>query len=429
MTPVLLYATVFAVKHHPGSFTKNFAWGTTGLKRLHEAIRAGYRNELSSVSRDAFRRDCGINPPLDLIPINFFLHNLDGQLSVDELVRQAVLYPHSHNFDLLALFTFHLNCAGRGRDPRSRKEIQSRPAMWANEFVRDRLWVNGRWQASSLTEESLDRFLLEHLDATVNTRTKCLTNYRKLFELCRLIPTSSYTIRLTSDEWILPALFVAWDREILGKGVDNTDHLLKLVDSSELYKLLGITRDYALEQATHFVNIYRSIGFVNRLTEGAATTSSAVPGYFLTKPESTEEVKLDWLHQEGTDKAIERQRVERMEQKRDRRKSAAIKRIYNNECQFCGVCLKVSDSQYYSEAAHIRAVGKPHDGPDLMRNMLVLCPNHHLQFDRGILRLEKVGDSYRIRSREVGDPLEGKTLTLRHEIDDIFVEYHFKSFE
>lgn len=426
---MLLYATVFAVKHHPGSFTKNFAWGSAGLKRLHEAIRAGFRNELSSVSRDAFRRDCGINDPLDLIPINFFLHNLDGQLSVDELVRQAVLYPHSRTFDLLALFTFHLNSAGRGRDPRSRKEIQSRPAMWANEFVRDRLWVNGRWQASSLTEDSLDRFLIEHLDATDQSRTKCLTNYRKLFELCRLIPTSSYTIRLPTDEWILPALFVAWDRHILDTDVDNTDRLLDLIDSQELYKLLGSTRDYVLDQATHFVNIYRSIGFVGRFTDGAAITSSGVPGYSLTDPESTEETKLDWLNQEGTDKAVERQRVERMEQKRDRRKSAAIKRIYNNECQFCGICLQVSDSQYYSEAAHIQAVGKPHDGPDLMKNMLVLCPNHHLQFDRGILRLEKAGKTYRIRSRQAGDPLDGRILELRHQIDDVFVEYHFNSFE
>lgn len=426
---MVLYATVFAVKHRPGSFTKNFAWGTTGLKRLHEAIRAGFRNELSPVSRTAFRRDCGINDPLELIPVNFFLHNRDGQLSVDELVRQAVLYPHSRTFDLLALFTFHLNNAGRGRDPQSGKEIQSRPAMWANEFVRDRLWINGRWHTSALTEEALDRFLLKRLESTKTSRTKCLTNYRKLFELCRLVPASGYTINLPNDQWVLPALFAAWDREILNSGDDNTDRLLEVFHSEELYKLLGQTRDYALEQATHFVNVYRSMGCVNRLKEGAAITSTAVPSYPLTKPESTEEKKLDWLNQEGLDKTIERQRVERMEQIRDRRKSVSIKRIYDNECQFCGICLQVSDGQYYSEAAHIQAVGEPHNGPDLMKNMLVLCPNHHLQFDRGVLRLEKAGETYRIRSRQVGDPLEGKALKLRHEIDKKFVEYHFNWFK
>lgn len=350
-------------------------------------------------------------------------------MSVDELVRQAILYPHSTQFDFIALFVFHFSRVGRGRDVQSHKKIQSRPAMWANEFVRDHLWVNGRWQASALIGKTLDRFLLKRLDATETSRKKCLTNYRKLFELCHLIPPSSYTINLTTHEWMLPALFVAWDREILDTGVNDSDHLLALLDSEELYKLLGTTRDYTLEQATHFVNVYKSIGQVSRFAKGAAPASIGPPGYSLTEPELSEERRLDWLDQEGLDKAVERRLVERAEQMRDRRKSAAIKRLYNNECQFCGTKLKVSASQYYSEAAHIRALGKPHNGPDTVKNMLVLCPNHHLQFDRGILRLEKVLDTYRIRSSQPRDPLEGKVLELRHEIDDLFVKYHFTSFE
>ena len=31
--------------------------------------------------------------------------------------------------------------------------------------------------------------------------------------------------------------------------------------------------------------------------------------------------------------------------------------------------------------AHIQALGRPHDGPDDLRNLLCLCPNHHAQFD------------------------------------------------
>ena len=37
----------------------------------------------------------------------------------------------------------------------------------------------------------------------------------------------------------------------------------------------------------------------------------------------------------------------------------------------------------YAEAAHIRALGRPHDGPDTPDNMLCLCPNHHVLFDLG----------------------------------------------
>ena len=31
--------------------------------------------------------------------------------------------------------------------------------------------------------------------------------------------------------------------------------------------------------------------------------------------------------------------------------------------------------------AHIQGLGRPHNGPDIIENMLCLCPNHHDQFD------------------------------------------------
>ena len=37
----------------------------------------------------------------------------------------------------------------------------------------------------------------------------------------------------------------------------------------------------------------------------------------------------------------------------------------------------------YAEAAHIVPLGRPHDGPDTDDNILCLCPNHYVQFDKG----------------------------------------------
>jgi predicted restriction endonuclease len=76
----------------------------------------------------------------------------------------------------------------------------------------------------------------------------------------------------------------------------------------------------------------------------------------------------------------------------------------------------------------IKPLGNPHDGPDKASNMLVLCPNHHLQFDRGVLRIRKVGTDYRIRSKAAGDPLDGKTITLKHALDDDCVKWHHNWF-
>jgi putative restriction endonuclease len=36
----------------------------------------------------------------------------------------------------------------------------------------------------------------------------------------------------------------------------------------------------------------------------------------------------------------------------------------------------------------LKPLGSPHYGPDKVANILVLCPNHHIMFDRGALRIE-----------------------------------------
>ena len=54
---------------------------------------------------------------------------------------------------------------------------------------------------------------------------------------------------------------------------------------------------------------------------------------------------------------------------------------YNHHCQVCDETL-ITPTGYYSEGAHIIPLGSPHNGPDVESNILCLCPNHHLLFDR-----------------------------------------------
>lgn len=60
-----------------------------------------------------------------------------------------------------------------------------------------------------------------------------------------------------------------------------------------------------------------------------------------------------------------------------------MKRRYSNLCQVCGTTVRLGQEQNYSEAHHLRPLGSPHDGPDVPGNIIVLCPNHHVMFDRG----------------------------------------------
>lgn len=72
---------------------------------------------------------------------------------------------------------------------------------------------------------------------------------------------------------------------------------------------------------------------------------------------------------------------------RDTNVTCRIKEIYDFCCQVCGVRLETSQG-YYAEAAHIRPLGRPHNGPDTLDNVLCLCPNHHVLFDRGALTID-----------------------------------------
>ncbi|WP_407287015.1 YDG/SRA domain-containing protein [Streptomyces sp. BP-8] len=73
---------------------------------------------------------------------------------------------------------------------------------------------------------------------------------------------------------------------------------------------------------------------------------------------------------------------------RDSKVVRKVKDMYDDACQVCGIRLVVSpDGKAISQAAHIQALGKPHNGPDTVGNVLCLCPNCHALFDRGALQL------------------------------------------
>lgn len=67
---------------------------------------------------------------------------------------------------------------------------------------------------------------------------------------------------------------------------------------------------------------------------------------------------------------------------RDTVLSGQIKILYDFTCQVCGTRL-LGPAGPYAEAAHVRPLGRPHNGPDTADNLICLCPNHHYLFDVG----------------------------------------------
>jgi putative restriction endonuclease len=67
--------------------------------------------------------------------------------------------------------------------------------------------------------------------------------------------------------------------------------------------------------------------------------------------------------------------------KRDNKSIVELKILRNFKCQICGFTILKKDNSHYIEAAHITE--KRHKGPETPDNILILCPNHHKEFDLG----------------------------------------------
>jgi putative restriction endonuclease len=76
-------------------------------------------------------------------------------------------------------------------------------------------------------------------------------------------------------------------------------------------------------------------------------------------------------------------RVESVVQRivRNTEMSGRVKAANRYKCQVCGIVLETRTGPY-AEGAHIRPIGTPHNGPDTEDNLLCLCPNDHVLFDR-----------------------------------------------
>ncbi len=104
---------------------------------------------------------------------------------------------------------------------------------------------------------------------------------------------------------------------------------------------------------------------------------------------------------------------------RDSKLGRQLKKLYDYKCQVCELQIN-TEAGYYAEAAHIKPVGAPHSGPDLLENLLCLCPNHHLMFDKGVFCLDD-------RFNLIG--IDGKLhLNSKHNISKEFVSYHRSMF-
>ncbi len=95
---------------------------------------------------------------------------------------------------------------------------------------------------------------------------------------------------------------------------------------------------------------------------------------------------------------------------RDTKLARQLKMLHSNKCQICGDRIEIENNKFYSEAHHIKPLGKPHNGPDVPGNIIVLCPNHHVMLDYGVIKLKFTEIKHHVK----------------HKTDTMYIDYHNK---
>ncbi|MED0680266.1 HNH endonuclease [Aneurinibacillus thermoaerophilus] len=103
---------------------------------------------------------------------------------------------------------------------------------------------------------------------------------------------------------------------------------------------------------------------------------------------------------------------------RDTRIVEELKQQYNYKCMICNTAL-TGISNPIVEVHHLIPLGRPHNGPDVKENMIVLCPNHHAQFDAGVLA---IGPSFEIY--DINGVVYEQRAQVLHYISKNSIQYH-----
>ena len=411
----------------PGSFSKNFSWGRAdggdGLAQLQRAIAVGFEGRVRPASRDTFRQRVRALQLPDLIPANFFLFNFieDGinHLAVDELVLQALTLPHSPIFDRLAVFALNLSIAGVWQGARP---FQRYPALWAKHYITEVVHADGVWRPDLINADSIESFFLTRMQFESDRPRKFATNLNDIYRRANIASLRSGL----KEAWWGHAVFLALDRILMDQGVvelPSEAQLLDRLDGVGFWQLTAVPKDEGHVAVAELLTLYRDVGGPARFDlneiEAAAST---IGGSKNQKP------AILAATQSATDMLpVARIFVQAQRQSRNRQHVLFVKQIYDHRCAICDRALLLGDRRQYSEAGHVRPVGKPFDGPDHSSNMLVFCPNHHKSFDHGALTLvSEGGANFRVNSL-VGDAeVHNRSFVaeISHGLNPDFVDWH-----
>jgi 5-methylcytosine-specific restriction protein A len=123
----------------------------------------------------------------------------------------------------------------------------------------------------------------------------------------------------------------------------------------------------------------------------------------------------------GGQTTAEKRKVTTTRTERDSAVVNTLKELYENTCQVCGQRRLKNQDEGYSNVHHLKPLAD--DGPDVPGNVVVVCPNHHADFENGMLTVDP--ETLEI-DHEYESEVSGSELLLEgeHEVESEYLEYH-----
>jgi len=111
--------------------------------------------------------------------------------------------------------------------------------------------------------------------------------------------------------------------------------------------------------------------------------------------------------------------------RRDSKIVNELKFLTEHKCQICQKQFQ-TNSGYYIEGHHIKPLGNPHNGPDIKENIIILCPNHHIEMDYGILKIDPSNPD-RVKHIDNTNPFHNVTISQRHSLNIEILRYSYEN--
>jgi len=190
-----------------------------------------------------------------------------------------------------------------------------------------------------------------------------------------------------------------------------------------------VNRGYQVEYGPESGYRYDGIYYVNNFYKQRGKS-----GFFIYRFELITAQNCDFLNEniKSTYKEDyffrERRDVISSRIKRDQSIVKKVKELNNNTCQVCGEYLEGVNGPI-SVGAHIRGLGGIHNGPDVISNLLCLCPNHHALFDSYGFYIDEDLNIVSLDHELPYNPDKRLITNKKHKIDKVFLKYHQEKYE